>query len=170
MLCYRSSIPPAYVADLITTSKPADEPLLDDAVLLWSVAHGSPSSYRLIHVVGIYVVLFILAIFTLSRRKTRGRYVLLVASWVMFPVATTVLIMDVSMTAISVRIVQNVAEDPGSGPTPDRVQLFVALGCFIIRFLGPICAPTPTPTLQEVGEQNRPEMKVGCRIGHKTST
>ncbi|KAJ7488442.1 hypothetical protein FB451DRAFT_736987 [Mycena latifolia] len=65
---------------------------------------------------GVFVVLFILAVYTLSRRKTQGRYILLLTSWAMFIFASTVLILDVVSTVLAVRIVQMSPDVPFSLP------------------------------------------------------
>ncbi|KAJ7111271.1 hypothetical protein C8R44DRAFT_799238 [Mycena epipterygia] len=59
---------------------------------------------------GIYVNLFILAIYTLSRRKTAGRSPLLFASWAMFILGTTGIIVRLITTGISVHLLQEVVK------------------------------------------------------------
>ncbi|KAJ7194240.1 hypothetical protein GGX14DRAFT_586876 [Mycena pura] len=55
---------------------------------------------------GIYINLFILAIYTLSRRKTAGKNVLLVACCTMFILGTTQNILWLYQTSIAIRISQ----------------------------------------------------------------
>ncbi|KAJ7083861.1 hypothetical protein C8R44DRAFT_52568 [Mycena epipterygia] len=57
---------------------------------------------------GIYIHLFILAIHTLSRRKTAGRSPLLVASWAMLILGTTSIVLRVTHTVLIVRVVYQI--------------------------------------------------------------
>ncbi|KAJ7083854.1 hypothetical protein C8R44DRAFT_862339 [Mycena epipterygia] len=68
------------------------------------------SNDNLIGPEGLYVNLFILAIHTLSRRKTAGRIPLLVASWAMFILGTTGIVVRVIATVLSARVVQQIVQ------------------------------------------------------------
>lgn len=63
---------------------------------------------------GLYVNLFILAIHTLSRRKTAGRSPLLLASWAMFILGTTRIIIRLIANGISVCLLQQVVQQRNS--------------------------------------------------------
>ncbi|KAJ7874423.1 hypothetical protein B0H13DRAFT_2279922 [Mycena leptocephala] len=65
----------------------------------------SPSS-------GIFFVLFIFAIHTLSSRRTHGKSILIAATWVMFIVGTTRLMLHLAQTAMSVYAVQERIQNP----------------------------------------------------------
>ncbi|KAJ7152559.1 hypothetical protein C8R46DRAFT_1228776 [Mycena filopes] len=80
---------------------------------------------------GLYVNLFILAIYTLHRRRTSGRTWLLAASWMLFVVGTIQTILRISIiTVIGRAVALLVVPGPGGSPTPqiigllqDRLQL-----------------------------------------------
>ncbi|KAJ6582020.1 hypothetical protein B0H19DRAFT_1117291 [Mycena capillaripes] len=72
---------------------------------------------------GIFVVLFILAIHTLSSRKAQGKSILIAATWVMFVVGTTRLVLLLVQTAMSVYAVQESIQNP-AGLNPFRRLLF----------------------------------------------
>jgi len=68
---------------------------------------------------GIYINLFVLAIVTLSRRRTAGRNVMLVASWLMAVLGTAQLILVLASCTVSLQMSQQIVEssiDPNSGP------------------------------------------------------
>lgn len=65
---------------------------------------------HLIVFTGLYVNLFILAVFTLYRLKTAGRKVLLVACCTMFILGTTEIILLISATAIYICILQTLVK------------------------------------------------------------
>ncbi|KAJ6582022.1 hypothetical protein B0H19DRAFT_1252166 [Mycena capillaripes] len=75
---------------------------------------------------GIFVVLFILAIHTLSSRKMQGKSTLLAATWAMFVVGTTRLVLFLVETAFSVHMVQESIQNPAGLNTVRR--LLFALG------------------------------------------
>jgi hypothetical protein len=73
---------------------------------------------------GIFFVLFIFAIHTLSSRRTHGKSILIAATWVMFIVGTTRLVLHLAQTAMSVYAVQESIQNP-VGLKPVRRLLFV---------------------------------------------
>ncbi|KAJ7877035.1 hypothetical protein B0H13DRAFT_2668500 [Mycena leptocephala] len=73
---------------------------------------------------GIFFVLFILAIHTLSSRHTHGKSILIAATWVMFIVGTTRLVLHLTQTAMSVYAVQESIQNP-TGLNLFRRHLFV---------------------------------------------
>ncbi|KAJ7877029.1 hypothetical protein B0H13DRAFT_2279398 [Mycena leptocephala] len=73
---------------------------------------------------GIFFVLFIFAIHTLSSRRTHGKSILIAATWVMFIVGTTRLVLHLAQTAMSVYAVQESIQNP-AGLKPVRRLLFV---------------------------------------------
>jgi hypothetical protein len=73
---------------------------------------------------GIFFVLFIFAIHTLSGRRTHGKSILIAATWVMFIVGTTRLVLHLAQTAMSVYAVQESIQNP-AGLKPVRRLLFV---------------------------------------------
>ncbi|KAF7365945.1 MYND-type domain-containing protein [Mycena venus] len=75
---------------------------------------------------GIFFVLFILAIQTLSSRNMQGKSTLIAATWAMFVVGTTRLVLYLVETAMSVYAVQESIQNP-AGIDPVRRLLF-ALG------------------------------------------
>ncbi|KAJ7610334.1 hypothetical protein B0H17DRAFT_1221297 [Mycena rosella] len=77
----------------------------------------------------IYLVLFILSTYTLSRRKTAGRRILLLSSWAMFTVGSAILVIDVLATAVSARMVQAVDNpfDVDAASKPHLIRVFAAL-------------------------------------------
>ncbi|KAJ7874418.1 hypothetical protein B0H13DRAFT_2279919 [Mycena leptocephala] len=73
---------------------------------------------------GIFFVLFIFAIHTLSSHHTHGKSILIAATWVMFVVGTTVLVLYLAQTALSVYAVQESTQNP-TGLNSVRRVLFV---------------------------------------------
>ncbi|KAJ7744080.1 hypothetical protein B0H16DRAFT_1560144 [Mycena metata] len=70
---------------------------------------------------GIYIVLFILAVYTLAGRKTRGKQVLLAYTWTMAILGTTQLILCLLGTAETVRVL--VQQGTGSKSLSLRASL-----------------------------------------------
>ncbi|KAJ7207901.1 hypothetical protein GGX14DRAFT_114489 [Mycena pura] len=77
---------------------------------------------HLIRSTGIYINLFILAIYTLSRRKTAGKKVLLVACWTMFILGTTQIILLLFGAAINIPILQELVDASNFGPAPVKAK------------------------------------------------
>ncbi|KAJ6505508.1 hypothetical protein C8R45DRAFT_972906 [Mycena sanguinolenta] len=65
---------------------------------------------------GLYVPLFIIAVFSLNRRQTAGKTLLLVASWILFVVGTVQMILCSMIAAVSVQVVSTLV-DPLRSPT-----------------------------------------------------
>jgi len=79
---------------------------------------------------GIYIILFVLAIVTLSRRKTAGRRVLLVATWSMAALATGQIVVVLASCVVSIQISQQIlvsSADPNAGPVTVSLTLYNAL-------------------------------------------
>ncbi|KAJ7214907.1 hypothetical protein GGX14DRAFT_609738 [Mycena pura] len=91
-------------------------------LLCYSTVRSSGHAPRispLIATAGIYIILFVLAIATLSRRKTAGRRVLLVATWSMVALATGQIVVVLASCAVSIQISQQIlvsSADPNAGP------------------------------------------------------
>ncbi|KAJ7208954.1 hypothetical protein GGX14DRAFT_633045 [Mycena pura] len=93
---------------------------------LWRV--GLLAGYNEIpalHDMRIYIVLFILAVVTLSRRKTAARNVLLAASWLMAVLGTAQIILTLASCGVSIQISQN---NPDTSTGPNDEHRILALG------------------------------------------
>ncbi|KAF7367791.1 hypothetical protein MSAN_00843300 [Mycena sanguinolenta] len=63
---------------------------------------------------GLYVPLFAIAIFTLHRRQTAGKKLLLAASWTLFLVGTAQMLLCSMIAAVSVQLLSTLASSPES--------------------------------------------------------